>query len=94
MILNSGTRLSRYEIRSKLGAGGMGEVYLARDLEIGRDVAVKVLPTTVSTNVELLRRFEQEANYQILNLLKSEVLYVFRSASFFLNSGRFVWFVW
>jgi len=71
----------------------MGEVYLARDLEIGRDVAVKVLPTTVSTNVELLRRFEQEANYQILNLLKSEVLYVFRSASFVLNSGRFVWFV-
>ena len=61
MTLASGTKLGRYEIRSKLGAGGMGEVYHGRDTQLGRDVAVKVLPTTVSTDVERLRRFEQEA---------------------------------
>jgi len=60
MMLASGTKLGRYEIRSKLGAGGMGEVYQGRDTQLGRDVAVKVLPTTVSTD-ERLRRFEQEA---------------------------------
>jgi eukaryotic-like serine/threonine-protein kinase len=59
--LESGTKLGRYEIRSKLGAGGMGEVYQGRDTQLGRDVAVKVLPTTVSRDVERLRRFEQEA---------------------------------
>jgi eukaryotic-like serine/threonine-protein kinase len=61
MTLTSGTKLGRYEIRSKLGAGGMGEVYQGRDAQLGRDVAVKVLPTTVSTDAERLRRFEQEA---------------------------------
>jgi serine/threonine protein kinase len=57
----SGTKLGRYEIRSKLGAGGMGEVYQGRDTQLGRDVAVKVLPTNVSTDPDRLRRFEQEA---------------------------------
>ena len=61
MTLASGTKLGRYEIRSKLGAGGMGEVYQARDTQLGRDVAVKVLPTTVSIDPDRLRRFEQEA---------------------------------
>jgi eukaryotic-like serine/threonine-protein kinase len=61
MSLESGTRLGRYEIRSKLGAGGMGEVYQGRDTQLGRDVAVKVLPTIVSTDPDRLRRFEQEA---------------------------------
>jgi Tol biopolymer transport system component len=56
-----GAKLGRYEIRSQLGAGGMGEVYRARDTQLGRDVAVKVLPTTVSTDPDRLRRFEQEA---------------------------------
>jgi serine/threonine protein kinase len=56
-----GTKLGRYEIRSQLGAGGMGEVYLARDMEIGRDVAVKVLPSTFSTDKARLQRFQQEA---------------------------------
>ena len=61
LTLESGTKLGRYEIRSKLGAGGMGEVYLARDMEIGRDVAVKVLPSTFSDDRDRLRRFQQEA---------------------------------
>jgi len=61
MTLASGTKLGRYEIRSQLGAGGMGEVYQGRDTHLGRDVAVKVLPTNLSTDTDRLRRFEQEA---------------------------------
>ena len=60
-MIKAGTRLGRYEIRSKLGAGGMGEVYQARDMELGRDVAVKVLPSTFSADAIRLRRFQQEA---------------------------------
>ena len=60
-MINAGTRLGRYEIRSKLGAGGMGEVYQARDLELGREVAVKVLPLSFSSDATRLRRFQQEA---------------------------------
>ena len=59
--MTPGTKLGRYEIRSKLGAGGMGEVYQGRDTQLGRDVAVKVLPTTISNDADRLRRFEQEA---------------------------------
>ena len=61
MMLAPGTKLSRYEIRSKIAEGGMGEVYLARDTEISRDVAVKVLPSTFSTDKDRLQRFHQEA---------------------------------
>src|SRR2546430_9215879 len=61
MSIASGTKLGRYEIRSKLGEGGMGEVYLARDTQLGRDVAVKVLPSTYSGDSDRLHRFEQEA---------------------------------
>ena len=61
MTLEAGTRLGRYEIRSKIGAGGMGEVYQARDTQLGRDVAIKVLPSTLSVDQDRLRRFEQEA---------------------------------
>src|SRR6266536_1931073 len=61
MTISRDTRLGRYEIRSQLGAGGMGEVYLARDPKINRDVAIKVLPTAFSSDSERLRRFEQEA---------------------------------
>src|SRR5215472_10121163 len=61
MALAAGTKLGPYEIVSALGAGGMGEVYRARDHRLGRDVAVKVLPAALSHDPERLRRFEQEA---------------------------------
>ncbi len=61
MTFAPGTKLGRYEIRSKVGEGGMGEVYLARDEKLNRDVAIKVLPATFSQDAERLRRFEQEA---------------------------------
>lgn len=61
MPLSAGTKLGRYEIISQIGAGGMGEVYRARDPKINRDVAIKVLPAKFSADAERLRRFEQEA---------------------------------
>jgi len=61
VTLASGTRLGPYEILAPLGAGGMGEVYRARDERLKRDVAVKVLPATFSADADRLRRFEQEA---------------------------------
>ena len=61
MPLSPGTRLGPYEILSLLGAGGMGEVYRARDSRLGRDVAVKVLPASFSKDPDRLKRFEQEA---------------------------------
>ena len=62
MSIAPDTKLGRYEIRSKLGAGGMGEVYQARDMELGRDVAVKVLPSSFSADATRLHRFQQEAS--------------------------------
>src|SRR5215469_16663427 len=61
MPLVSGTKLGPYEILSPLGAGGMGEVYRARDTRLERDVAIKVLPASYSADADRLRRFEQEA---------------------------------
>jgi Tol biopolymer transport system component len=61
MALTAGARLGPYEIVSLIGAGGMGEVYKARDTRLGRDVAVKVLPASFAVDPERLRRFEQEA---------------------------------
>jgi hypothetical protein len=61
MALAPGTKLGPYEITAHLGAGGMGEVYRARDPQLGRDVAIKVLPSSLSRDPDRLRRFEQEA---------------------------------
>ena len=61
MTLTAGDRLGPYEILSAIGAGGMGEVYRARDPRLGRDVAIKVLPVAFSTDVDRLHRFEREA---------------------------------
>ena len=61
MTLAAGTRLGSYEVSTLLGAGGMGEVYRARDPRLGRDVAIKVLPAAFAADPDRLRRFEQEA---------------------------------
>src|SRR5688572_10673027 len=61
MSLQTGTRLGLYEILTPLGAGGMGEVYRARDTRLGREVAIKVLPTALASDPERLKRFEREA---------------------------------
>ena len=61
MQINPGTHFNQYEILSLLGKGGMGEVYLARDAKLERNVALKILPTEFTFNPERLRRFEQEA---------------------------------
>ncbi len=61
MVLNPGTKLGPYEVVAPAGAGGMGEVYRARDARLNRDVAVKVLPTEFSRDPDRLHRFQQEA---------------------------------
>ncbi len=61
MALTPGTRLGPYEIQSPLGAGGMGEVYRAKDTRLGREVALKILPGSFAAEPDRLRRFEQEA---------------------------------
>ncbi len=61
MTLSAGSRLGPYEILGPIGAGGMGEVYRAKDPRLGRDVAIKVLPASFSADADRLRRFEQEA---------------------------------
>src|SRR5437879_5483542 len=61
MPLVAGTRLGPYEIVAPLGAGGMGEVYRARDTRLGREIALKVLPDDVSADPARRQRFEQEA---------------------------------
>jgi len=61
MTLTSGTKLGPYEIVAPIGAGGMGEVFRAKDTRLGRDVAIKVLPETFAKDADRLRRFEQEA---------------------------------
>src|ERR1700730_16763459 len=61
MSLRVGTRLGRYEIRAKSGAGGMGEVYLAQDMKLDRKVALKILPAEVASNRDRMERFIREA---------------------------------
>ncbi|HVQ37109.1 MAG TPA: protein kinase [Pyrinomonadaceae bacterium] len=61
MPLEPGTKLGRYEIRKKLGRGGMGEVYLAQDTELDRKIALKILPAELAVNHDRMRRFVQEA---------------------------------
>src|SRR5215813_13905411 len=61
MSLEPGTKLSHYEIRAQLGAGGMGEVYLAQDTKLDRQVALKILPAEVDANRDRMERFVREA---------------------------------
>jgi serine/threonine protein kinase len=62
MPIDAGTRLGRYEIRSRIGKGGMGEVYLAYDSSLRRQVAVKLFPAEFTQNKVRLSRFERESN--------------------------------
>ena len=61
MPISQGQKIGPYEVLSSLGAGGMGEVYRAHDPRFGRDVAVKVLPSSFASNADRMQRFEQEA---------------------------------
>ena len=81
MVLIAGTKLGPYEILGPLGAGGMGEVYRARDPVLDRDVAIKVLLTLVSSDPERLRRFEQEAR-AAAGLNHPNILAIFQMGSY------------
>src|SRR5438876_11381858 len=61
MTIAAGSRLGAYEILAPIGAGGMGEVYRAKDARLSREVAIKVLPASFSNDADRLHRFEQEA---------------------------------
>src|SRR5919198_1073094 len=76
MTLAEGTRLGRYEIRSQIGAGGMGEVYLAEDTRLRRPVALKLLPAEFTRNGDRLRRFEQEA-YAVAALSHPSIAHIY-----------------
>ena len=80
MSLKAGASLGNYEILAPIGAGGMGEVYRARDTRLGRDVAVKVLPEAFARDPERMRRFEQEAR-AVAALNHPNVLSVFDSGT-------------
>src|SRR6187200_2351000 len=68
MALQPGARIGVYEVVSLIGSGGMGEVYLARDTKLGRNVALKVLPDVFASDAERLARFRREA--QVLASIK------------------------
>jgi eukaryotic-like serine/threonine-protein kinase len=74
MSLTAGGRLGPYEVVALLGEGGMGEVYLARDTKLGRDVALKVLPQSLASDPDRLMRFEREA--KTLASLNQDVIVV------------------
>jgi Tol biopolymer transport system component len=76
MPLTAGTRLGAYEVVAKVGEGGMGEVYRARDAKLGREVAIKVLPASVATDPERLARFEREAQ-AVASLSHPNIIAVF-----------------
>ena len=79
MALQSGTKLGPLEIRDLLGVGGMGEVYLAADTHLGRDVAIKVLPEGLAQDTERIARFRREAKtLASLNHSNIAVLHDFR----------------
>src|SRR6185295_15338578 len=87
MPISAGTTLGRYEIRSLLGAGGMGEVYLAQDTQLRRPVALKLLPTSFTQDEDRLRRFEQEA-YAASALNHPNILTIYEIGQ--IDSTRFI----
>ncbi|MGD0793702.1 MAG: protein kinase [Terriglobales bacterium] len=91
MALTSGSKLGLYEIQSPLGAGGMGEVYRARDTRLDRSVAIKILPAAFSSDADRLQRFQQEARF-LSSLNHNNLLAIFdvgnQNGSYYLVSGR------
>jgi serine/threonine protein kinase len=87
MSISAGTILGRYEIRSLIGAGGMGEVYLAQDTQLRRPVALKLLPATFTQDEDRLRRFEQEA-YSASALNHPNILTIYEIGH--IDSTRFI----
>ncbi len=85
-MLNPGTRIGPYEVIASIGAGGMGEVFRARDTRLGRDVAVKVLPAEYASDPGRLRRFEQEAR-AVAALSHPNILAVFDVGSAPMSAG-------
>jgi len=82
MAITPGTRIGVYEILGSLGAGGMGEVYRARDTKLGRDVALKVLPPAFTADADRVARFEREARLLAsLNHPHIGAIYGFEDAS-------------
>ena len=79
MPLTAGTRLGSYEIVDLLGAGGMGEVYRARDPRLGREVAIKVLSDRLALDPDALARFEREAT-SVARLSHPNILSIFEFA--------------
>ena len=79
MTLSAGTRLGPYVILAPIGAGGMGEVYRARDAKLDRDVAVKVLPSQLTASPDALARFEREAK-AVAALSHPNILAIFEFA--------------
>ena len=78
MALSPGTRLGQYEVVALLGAGGMGEVWRARDTRLDRDVAIKVLPEKFFEDTERRKRFEREAKLlAAVNELNLAAMYAF-----------------
>ena len=86
--LAKGTRLGSYEIVAPLGAGGMGEVYRARDTKLERDVAVKVLPPHLADSASALARFEREAK-AVAALAHPNILSIFDFGSDAMSVGEF-----
>ena len=80
MPLGPGTRLGPYEILSAIGAGGMGEVYRARDTKLDRDVAIKVLPEAFAADPERIARFQREAK-TLASLNHPHIAGIYRIAS-------------
>ena len=87
MTIAAGTTLGRYEIRSLIGAGGMGEVYLARDSQMRRPVALKLLPPNFTQDEDRLRRFEQEA-YSASGLNHPNILTIYEIGQ--VDATRFI----
>jgi len=80
MSLSPGQSLGPYTIQAPLGAGGMGEVYRARDARLNRDVAIKIVPPAVADNPEALARFERESR-AVAALSHPNILTIFDHAS-------------